>query len=1389
MNSIRYLTVRVVLYALSVLFSLSGYTQSGNACSALQVNVTANESRCRATGSILIAVTGGSGQYNYRVAGPINTTYTSTNNISGLIPGTYTVFVSDILAGCVRQVDNISILGSYTDPRFTLNSTNVTCKNTLTGSLQASEISGGRSQFWFTITSAPSASDVGRANATGFFGNLRPGEYSVRMEDSCGAIQTRRASILPYDWWVDSVRGNMVSCSTATFIFSLRDSRGKLTPDSVFSGFRYGWVRGNGDTAWNTSPNFNANIQKRRSVVLVVKDGCGNLVARSWANTYKPAVDATVNTTQSECNVFTATVTGVVNMTNPQFCLYNSAYDQLECNSTGVFGNLVQDNYTVEVRDLCYDTLVRRNFSLVNPKPDVTAAPTVNRTSCTMFNVQMTGLINFTNPQFCLFRNDVQLSCNQTGFFKNLQNGTYEVRITDGCYDTIVVREVDVQSFKPTLAENVVVFNRTCTTFDVRVEGQANLTLPQYSLWKNNVQVASNTTGTFTGILYGDYCIRMVNSPTCYDTTLIRCFRGEPFKPAVAENLTVQRECNTVTIRVSGQQYLTNPEYCLFDDKDNQIQCNTSGVFPDMPYGAYCVKIKNDPACFDTTILRCEVIEKTKPSAGPVLQSNASCLTFDAEFSGQASVYNPVYTLKDASGNIIATNTTGSFTGLAYAQYCMEMKNDPLCYDTTIVRCFTGIKPVPSGGSVSYSDLTCPSFTATVSGLVNFNNPTYILKNALGVVLGTNSTGVFTGLTYQDYCVEIKNDPQCYDTSVVTCFAAIPPVPNVGDVQLDGYTCGTFNATVTGQYLLTNPVYQLLDSAGNQVSSNASGIFNDLAYGSYTIRIVDGCVPTPFVRPFTAIRPPFQVEASALAACEQGKTTISVDLRNGSQPYVVTVYDPTNNVVGNVVSNAGIVEVRDLAALPNGLQYRVVVVDSCGRMGTQMVTPVLNQITKSLQFVQRCPSGADGIGSSDVNVTVSSTAGPVYPVIILKNDVPVNIPYGNQAGRTFTFLDLAPGTYVIMYNLPNGCANKLYDTVQVNPYTFPVFSNAVVYQCSNNVFTVSAEISGGAPAYQYQIIGSMPALPSIQTDWQSSPVFTINNGTQYSLVRLRAIDACGNAALNDANVLPLQNLVVTATSTCLNAPTILRVDQVPNADYQWYRINRATGDSIFLGTGNTYLISDVKPADTGLYKVIMTINGGCLERVATFELTGECLILPVRDIRLTGEISGSAARLNWQVAGEQNVRRYDVEHSTERNGGFRIIGAVDPRTPQGNNSYGFQHGTPSNGNNFYRIRVLDAAGNARYSNTIALNWSGTGISVYPVPASQVVYVTVNAKQQTDLKIQLYTPNGQLLQEKVMPRTTGGTLPLYRQNYASGMYLVRITDTSGGMVLTQKIIFE
>ncbi|MGH2646465.1 MAG: hypothetical protein ACRDE8_02815, partial [Ginsengibacter sp.] len=66
------------------------------ACSLLNATFTTSESRCAATGSIKVFATGGSGSYKYKVTGPVNTNFTTTDSITGLSAGIYTVVINDI---------------------------------------------------------------------------------------------------------------------------------------------------------------------------------------------------------------------------------------------------------------------------------------------------------------------------------------------------------------------------------------------------------------------------------------------------------------------------------------------------------------------------------------------------------------------------------------------------------------------------------------------------------------------------------------------------------------------------------------------------------------------------------------------------------------------------------------------------------------------------------------------------------------------------------------------------------------------------------------------------------------------------------------------------------------------------------------------------------------------------------------------------------------------------------------------------------------------------------------------------------------------------------------------------------------------------------------------
>src|SRR4051812_25694198 len=94
-------------------------------CSNFAASYKAYESRCAGTGSIKVFAVGGSGLYKYKVTGTINTNFTSTDSITGLGPGLYSLIITDITTNCTITINNITVDGSYKDPRFTMNAFNV----------------------------------------------------------------------------------------------------------------------------------------------------------------------------------------------------------------------------------------------------------------------------------------------------------------------------------------------------------------------------------------------------------------------------------------------------------------------------------------------------------------------------------------------------------------------------------------------------------------------------------------------------------------------------------------------------------------------------------------------------------------------------------------------------------------------------------------------------------------------------------------------------------------------------------------------------------------------------------------------------------------------------------------------------------------------------------------------------------------------------------------------------------------------------------------------------------------------------------------------------------------------------------------------------------------
>jgi hypothetical protein len=1216
-----------------LLFLIFHHSQAMAQCT-FSFTVTTQESRCTATGVINVTTSGGSGNFNYKVSGPIPATVTSSNIISGLPPGNYTVEVTDLVTNCVVTQTNVIVAGNYQDPRFQVQATDVTCINGTNGTLTAISVEYGRPAFTYQIV-APSTTGVGTTNTTGVFSNLPPGSYSVRLTDSCGGIQTRLAVINNYNWSITQSSVIKFGCDSADASLTVTDSKGNtnVANPSLFTGFTYGVSKAPGDTVWFTTRSFRFLLAHKRSVTLIVQDPCGNRKYAYWTDTAIPTVGANVTTSDLACTDFRATVTGQTNLTIPTYTLLNSS----------------------------------------------------------------------------------------------------------------------------------------------------------------NVVIATNGGGVFNNIPYGSYCIRITDA--CYDTTITRCFTVNRPVPSVAANLSTSNiTCSSFTATVTGQTNLSNPQYCIYNNANVLVSCNTTGVFTGLPLGSYCVRITNNAVCYDTVITRCVNVPRPTPNlAAAVTITNTVCSTFTATTGTGTNTTNPQYCIYTSAGVLIACNTTGIFDNLPYGSYCINMVNDPVCYDTTIIRCFTVNRPIPTVASTVTIARACSTFTATITGQANLTNPNYCIYNSSNVQVACNTTGVFTNLPYGDYCIRIVNNPACYDTTIVRCFTASRLKPSVSNtVKINNQTCTDFRAEIQGPSNLTSPTYCLFNSSNVQLACNTNGRFNNLPYGSYCIRITTPCYDTTISRCFTVNRPATNLDISSHPECDHGFAHVLMNFSSGIGPHTIQVYNPGGALVRTIPNASANNEIFDLPVLPGGLEYMFVGIDACGGRDTTFHALDGLVITKNITATSKCPGGSYPNGYGDLNVTCTNNADKITPKIIKKNDVLVSINHADVTGYTYRFTNLEPATYIVEYTIQSWCSNRYYDTFQLRPYVFPSLSQSAVYQCANNSFNVSAAASGGIPPFTYEILGSVPASPSIVRPAQTSPLFTINNGTDYSLINLRAVDACGNGSVNDVAVLPLANTIVSASSNCYYNNITLSVPVIPNVTYSWYKKTSPT-DSILVGTSPTYQIPYLLPTDTGIYVSKVSLNNGCLTRLSTYTINGSCGgdPLSISGLDFSGSLQGENVQLRWKTQPQFDARTFVIERS-HAGGPFIAIGTVAASVSTDiSNLYYFTDNNAPTGLLQYRIRILKPSGAPAFTQVLKFDiGTGVALSVMPNPVTDAFDVRFGKVTSAGFNVKLIGLDGRIYINTPVTVTAGEIKHFSRPHgTAKGLYFLEIQNVTTGEKKSFKLVFQ
>ena len=171
--------------------------------------------------------------------------------------------------------------------------------------------------------------------------------------------------------------------------------------------------------------------------------------------------------------------------------------------------------------------------------------------------------------------------------------------------------------------------------------------------------------------------------------------------------------------------------------------------------------------------------------------------------------------------------------------------------------------------------------------------------------------------------------------------------------------------------------------------------------------------------------------------------------------------------------------------------------------------------------------------------------------------------------------------------------------------------------------------------------------------------------------------------------------------------------------------------------------------------------------------------LPVTLISFNGVKDENSALLTWATAEETNSDRFDIQHSTDGKS-WAIVGTLASNGESiVKRTYSFRHDEPVEGQNFYRLKMVDRAADRKdetfaYSRIVNLNFGPEVVTtLYPNPVSDHMKITTT-NWTTVKQVRIYDMLGRTIYDSGNRPTAMVSL----RNVAAGMYVVEISRLNG-----------
>ncbi|MBU0486673.1 MAG: gliding motility-associated C-terminal domain-containing protein [Bacteroidetes bacterium] len=441
----------------------------------------------------------------------------TTEDISGVGAGAYTVTINDPAAGCTK--DTTITLTSPGSPSITGITSTSTCPGQSQGSATVTA-TGGNPAYSYAWSSG------GSTTATA--SNLPSGTFTVTVSDLSGCSVTGTVTVGQHTLPTTTFTYTPSTCTAAD---------GSATANPSGTGpFSYYWQGGQtGATATGLAAG---------SVSVTITDGNGCTKVESANVPNSGGFTVTVSTTPSTCTANNGTATAnPVGGTSPFDYLWSGSQTSQTITGLGqgdVYVTVTDDNGCVAVANGTVDV-------------DGAIVTTASGTNVVCYG-ESTGSATVTVTGGATPMNYSWSNSQTTQNISNVAAGTYYVTVTDnnGCVDSssvVIGQPADL------IIDNVSTSNPSCPgvnngTITVTAHGgSGSLTY--------NIGGGSQASGSFTGLSGNTYTITVTDANGCTETQSATLVPGSP--PTITANPSSATVCagNCVTVTVSGASTYT----------------------------------------------------------------------------------------------------------------------------------------------------------------------------------------------------------------------------------------------------------------------------------------------------------------------------------------------------------------------------------------------------------------------------------------------------------------------------------------------------------------------------------------------------------------------------------------------------------------------------------------------------------------------------------------------------------------------------------------------------------------------------------------------------------------------------------------------------------------